>query len=47
MDLGRQEIEKALRLANTLSVKAKIGWLAKYFNEYVVNLGLPEIQIIE
>lgn len=48
MALGRQEIEKAFQSnADDLKIKAKISWLAKYFNEYAVNFGLPKIQIIE
>jgi len=48
MALGRQEIENAFR-SNTdnLAVKAKIGWLARYFNEYAVSFGLPKIQVME
>jgi len=47
MALGRQEIESALRSADNLAMKAKIGWLARYFNEYAVSFGLQEIQVTE
>lgn len=48
MKLGRKEIEKAFRSnADNLAVKAKIGWLARYFNEYAVSCGLPKIQFME
>jgi len=47
MALGRQEIESALRSADNLAVKAKIGWLARYFNEYAVSFGLQEIKVTE
>jgi hypothetical protein len=47
MAFGRQEIENALRLADDPSVKAKIGWLVRYFNEYAVSFGLPKIQAME
>jgi len=48
MALGRQEIENAFRSnAGNLAVKARIGWLARYFNEYAVSFGLPKIQVME
>ena len=48
MALGREEIENAFRSnAGNLAVKAKIGWLARYFNEYAVSFGLPKIQVME
>ena len=47
MAIGRQEIESALRSADNLAVKAKIGWLARYFNEYAVSFGLREIKVTE
>jgi len=48
MALGRKEIENAFRLnADNLAVKAKISWLARYFNEYAVIFGLPKIQVME
>jgi hypothetical protein len=44
MTIGRQEIENTFRAnADNLAVKAKIGWLAKYFNECAVGFGLPKI----
>ena len=33
--------------ADNLVVKAKINWLAKYFNEYAVSFGLPKIEVVE
>ena len=47
MKLGRKEIEKAFKSSNDLAVKAKIGWLVRYFNEYAVSFGLPKIQVME
>lgn len=48
MALGRQEIVNAFKLnADNLVVKAKINWLAKYFNEYAVSFGLPKIEVVE
>lgn len=47
MALGRKEIEKAFKSSGDLAVKAKIGWLARYFNEYAVSFGLPEIKIMD
>lgn len=47
MALARQEIEDAFRSAENLAVKAKIFWLARYFNEYADSLGLRKIQTAE
>ncbi|MBW8036232.1 MAG: hypothetical protein FVQ79_11525 [Planctomycetes bacterium] len=46
MKLGREEIEKAFQ-SDDLAIKAKIGWLARYFNEYAVSFGLPEIKVMD
>ena len=45
MVVGRRAIEEALCSADNLAVKAKVGWLARYFNQYAAPFGLPEIQI--
>jgi hypothetical protein len=48
MTLCRQEIENTVKInSNNLSIKAKIGWLVKYFNEYAEGYGLDKIKIIE
>ncbi|MBW8039110.1 MAG: hypothetical protein FVQ85_03830 [Planctomycetes bacterium] len=47
MALGREEIKKAFQSSDDLAVKAKIGWLARYFNEYAVSFDLPKIQVME
>ena len=47
MALARQEIERALRSADNLAVKAKISWLARYFNEYAVSFGLRKIKVTD
>ena len=44
---GWQQIETGRRSAGNLSIRSKIGWLARYFNEYAVSFGLPEIQPVE
>lgn len=45
MALGRKEIEAGLESSSGLSVKAKVTWLANYFNEFAKSCGLPEIYI--
>lgn len=45
MALGRQKIESNLRSADNLAVKAKIGWLARYFNDYAASFSLQKIRI--
>lgn len=44
MTLGRREIEKAVNDLD-MSIKAKAGWLARYFNEYAADMGLPKITV--
>lgn len=43
MTLGRSEIEKAVNELD-MSIKAKAGWLARYFNEYAAEMGLQKIE---
>ncbi len=46
--LCRQEIERTLHSSgDNLALKAKVSWLARYFNEYAVNFGLPEIKVTD
>jgi hypothetical protein len=45
MVIGRSEIERALQLNHNPAVRAKLGWLARYFNEYASDFGLPKIPI--
>jgi hypothetical protein len=44
MALGRKEIEISLR-SDDVGVRAKSGWLARYFNECAVSFGLSKIQV--
>lgn len=46
MALGRREIEEALCLnKSNLTIKAKIVWLANYYNDNAVDFDLPKIDI--
>jgi hypothetical protein len=45
MSLGRQEIENSLREATDMGVKAKVTWLARYFNEYAGSFGLQTVPL--
>lgn len=45
MALGRKEIEDGLKSAVSLSIRAKVTWLANYFNEFARSCGLPEIEV--
>lgn len=45
MAAGRSEIESALELNQDPSIRAKIGWLSRYFNEYAGDFNLPKINI--
>lgn len=47
LSAARREIEHSIEDAPTLAVKAKITWLAKYFNENAEALGLASIPIQE
>lgn len=42
---ARDEIEYSIKNAKSLSVKAKVTWLAKYYNEHAQALRLPMIPL--
>lgn len=47
MALCRQEIEHVLHSTDDISIRAKVGWLARYFNQYAVDYGLKEISVAQ